>query len=87
MGERLYDFLSFCKQELPANATFQLIGFGEKSFEEVAARYFLSPLLTNNEAGEFKIIYGANASSFPGYAEYARDGDLGRILIRRGKPL
>jgi hypothetical protein len=57
MGGELYDFLISCRENMPAGSTYELSGFQEFSIDEVRARYFLWPLKSVSEKGEFEINY------------------------------
>ncbi len=83
IGDELYDFLVFCGENMPEGATYELSGFERFSVSEVRARYFLWPLKSVGEGGDFKIVYGGGEMTSPGYALYKRYGSAGRLFKRR----
>ena len=84
-GDKLYDFLVFCRQNIPKGSTYELAGFERFSIGKVRARYFLWPLKGVGENADFKILYGKKDVKTAGYKEYKRYGGTGRILARKDK--
>ena len=62
-GEEFDAFLRFCKDKLPAGATFRLVGIDYASIDKVRAFYFLYPNLVAEHA-QFILVYRS-----PGYRE------------------
>lgn len=56
-GERLYDFLNSCKENLPERATYRLDGVEDGSIEKRRAVYYLYPLLESSDP-DFILVYG-----------------------------
>ncbi|MGB2629607.1 MAG: hypothetical protein WBD17_00005, partial [Candidatus Omnitrophota bacterium] len=83
IGEPLYGFLLYCRENIPMGSSYQLLGFKKFSIDEVRARYFLWPLVSVPEDPDFKVVYGKGVSSALGYKEYGRYGEAGCLLIRK----
>ncbi|MFH1552512.1 MAG: hypothetical protein ABID83_02585 [Candidatus Omnitrophota bacterium] len=82
LGDELYDFLIFCRQQIPEGSSYELVGFKKFSIYEVRARYFLWPLRHVKEDPDFKIVYEGQETPGDGYREYKRYGAKGRLLAR-----
>jgi hypothetical protein len=63
-GEELHEFLRFCKDRLPADSTFRLVGVDYASIDKVRAFYALYPRLVAAERAQFILVYRS-----PGYEE------------------
>lgn len=48
MGDKLYGFLAHCKDSLPVNATYNIVGIDEGSIERRRAVYYLYPNIEND---------------------------------------
>lgn len=83
MGNGLYEFLIFCRQNIPEGSTYELTGFERFSVSEVRARYFLWPLKDVGENADFKIVYGKEGARSADYKEYKRYSDTGYILVKK----
>ena len=83
IGEPLYGFLLYCRENIPVGSSYELLGFKKFSINEERARYFLWPLVSVSEEPDYKIVYGKGVSSVPGYKEYGRHGEDGRLFIRK----
>lgn len=82
-GQRLYDFLLFCKANLPQKATYALEGIEDGSIEKRRAAYYLYPLI---EAGspDFVLVFGKAGFSRDGYGNFAAmDGS--RYILKKAK--
>lgn len=62
-GQEFHRFLRFCKDQLPAGATFRLVGVDYASIDKVRAFYFLYPNVVAEHA-QFILVYQT-----PGYRE------------------
>lgn len=85
MGVDLYDFLIFCKQHIPRDSTYELLGFKKYAIGEVRARYFLWPSRRVESDGDFKIIYAKKVVTVSGYKEHKRYNGKGHLLAREGE--
>ena len=82
-GEDLYDFLVFCKDNIPTGFTYRLSGFQKFSIDEMRARYFLWPLKSIADNPDFIIVYGGKGEKVPGYKVFMKFDNKGCILERR----
>ena len=82
VGGELYDFLVFCRDNMPEGSTYELMGFEKYSIYEVRARYFLWPMRAGTGRTDFKIFCGASAN-MPGYEKVGDFGTGGTLLVRR----
>lgn len=78
-GERLYGFLTFCKENLPPRVTYRFDGVDPVSIEKRRAVYYLYPLLESNEA-DYVLVYGSAAAEKDGYLTVAGMGGSGYII-------
>ncbi|MBU0571246.1 MAG: hypothetical protein KJ995_04945 [Candidatus Omnitrophica bacterium] len=85
-GNDFYDFLEFCRDNIPAGATYEIYGFEKYSIDEVRARYLLFPARVDTKNPDFKIKYGGNAEVPSGYSEFKsyNKGKRGYLYLRRG---
>ncbi|MFH1837595.1 MAG: hypothetical protein ABH862_05745 [Candidatus Omnitrophota bacterium] len=83
MGDDLYDFLNFCKNEIPENSTYKIAGFEKFSIFEVRSRYFLWPLRAVEENANYIILYGKPGISVPGYEMYKDYKGIGSIYRKK----
>ena len=87
-GGDFYDFLVFCKENLPEGSTYELLGIERFSIREVRARYFLWPVKNVKSGADFNIVYkAANVKRIPGYRVYKRYGDTGSLWVRKDRNL
>lgn len=82
LGANLYDFLLFCRSNIPDGATYNMEGFEKFSIDAVRARYFLYPLREVLENADFKIVYGKSPVSLDGYKIVKTFNDNGHIFKR-----
>ncbi len=82
LGGELYDFLVFCRGNMPEGSTYEILGFEKFSIKEVRARYFMWPLKSVGEDPDFKIVHGGQEADTRGYKEHKEYGPAGRLLIR-----
>ena len=83
-GEEFYDFLVFCRKEIPAGSSFETLGFKKFSIDTVRARYFLWPLRGGDGKTDYKIVFSGGDQNIPGYSLFKRHGSTGYILTRTG---
>ena len=83
MGNELYDFLVFCKENIPEYATYKISGFEKFSIYEVRARYFLWPIRSVDKNADFEIFFKKHVKTLPGYEEYKDYKGIGYIYRRR----
>lgn len=85
MGNELYDFLNFCKKNMPEASSYELAGIENLSIDRVRARYFLWPLKNVAENADFKIVYGKDEAIDDRYEEYKKYKEIGTLLIKKDK--
>ena len=85
-GADFYEFLVFCRNAMPSDATYAILGFDKYSIDEVRARYFLWPAKVDDRHPDFKIIYGSESRVPEGYREFKsyNKGKRGCLYIRKG---
>lgn len=76
-----YDYLSFCKKYLPADATYKTAGLEDLAF--VQARYMLWPARVDLNDPEFILVFKSCYITPKGYSEFARFQDKGFIIKKR----
>jgi hypothetical protein len=79
-GEEFYTFLRFCKDRLPVDATFRLVGVDYASIDKVRAFYFLYPSLVAENA-QFILVYQSPAYHEDNAHAYARLNE-GSFILR-----
>ncbi|MBD3379639.1 MAG: hypothetical protein GF408_04160 [Candidatus Omnitrophica bacterium] len=84
LGSGLYEYLRFCRQNLPAGSTYRLEGLGELSVRRVRARYYLWPLRMVGDDPDFIMVYGDTGRKFPGYRFYLLDEGRGSVYRKEG---
>lgn len=82
LGDELYGFLMFSKDNIPEGSTYALKGFGERSIYEVRFRYYLWPLKSVEKGSDYIIIYGDDEVTDTSYNEYLNYKGDGRIYQR-----
>ena len=82
MGDELYDFLVFCRKNMPEGATYELSGFENLSIGEVRARYFLWPFRRVEKDPDFIIVCGKKGAKVPGYSRRAQYDGPGCLLVK-----
>ena len=83
-GEEFHTFLRFCKDSLPADATFRLVGVDYASIDKVRAFYFLYPSLVAEQA-QFILVYKSPAYREDNAHAYARLNE-GSFILRNTSP-
>lgn len=81
-GDRLYEFISFCRSRLPSGSAFRLVGIKEDSIDRIRAIYYLYPNVEDNTA-EYLLVYDAKDAPSIGYRLFARL-DRDRYILRKG---
>lgn len=80
-GDRLYQFLTFAKVNLPASATYGFLGIEDGSLDQRRAVYYLYPLIENSKP-EYLLVFDANEVLPAGYAAF-RNLDADRYIVKR----
>lgn len=80
-GERLYDFLLFCKGAIPEGASYSLSGVEDGSLEQRRSAYYLYPMIPKGPA-EYMLVFGKDPANLEGYVAYSDAPGLGHILKR-----
>jgi len=83
MGASEYDYLAYCKETLPANATYRIIGLEDIAL--VRARYMLWPARVDLDKPDFLLVFKSHYSIPQGYAEFKKFQGDGYILKREVK--
>lgn len=83
VGNDMYDFWEFCKEKIPENSTYEILGFEKYSIDEVRGEYLLWPLRSGDGMTDFKLIYGNPSYEAPGYESYSHYKDKGKLLINK----
>jgi hypothetical protein len=83
-GEEFYTFLRFCKDRLPADSTFRLVGVDYASIDKVRAFYFLYPNLVS-EHSQFILVYRTPTYREDNTHAYARLNE-GSFILRSTSP-
>jgi hypothetical protein len=83
-GKDLFEFIIFCRENIPAGATYEIKGFEMFSIDEVRTRYYMWPSRNVSKNGEYMIIYGAVVGGAPGYEEYMTLEGKGSIMMKKG---
>ena len=80
-GDRFYEFLTFCNNNVPKGATYRLIGVDDESIERRRAVYYLYPHLEKLNP-DFILIYNGSNAALKGYDLFATlDND--RYIMRK----
>ena len=83
-GDRFYEFLTFCKKNMPEGSTY-ILAIAKEDFDwsiyKRRANYYLYPD-TENDAGKFILVYDDTAAGRPGYGIFAKLDDKRYILKR-----
>lgn len=84
LGDELYEYFSFAREDLPMDASYRFEGFERFSIAEVRGRYFLWPSWVSNEDPEYILVYNKNGFTVPGYSRYAKLSDA-KFILRKDK--
>jgi hypothetical protein len=85
-GDRLYDFIIFCINSIPADASYQIVGFTDDSVENRYAVYYLYPHLEKPDP-DFILFFdytGQPEALTSGYDRYASLDKDRYIMKKRG---
>lgn len=80
-GDCLFEFLDFCKGNLPEFASYDLIGIEGLSLAQRRAIYYLYPY-TKKENANFLLVFNKSGFKKDGYALY-RKLDNSRFILKR----
>ena len=83
MGEDLYDFLTFVRENVPEGSDYRFEGFERFSVHAVRGRYYLWPSKGASENPEYIVVYGKEDLEVPGYEFHSRYKDSGSKYILR----
>ena len=86
-GKDLFEFIMFCRKNMPPDATYEITGFDTLSIGEVRTRYYLWPARNVGKNGEYMVVYGAGGGPIPGYKAYRTLKGKGSIRIKEGEDL
>ncbi len=82
-GDRLYEFLMFCKEKAPQGATYAIAGLDDGSIEKRRAAYYLYPLLESREP-DLIFVFDKPDAGQAGYGVFAGlDGS--RYILKKAK--
>lgn len=76
-----YDYLTFCKKFIPANATYKIVGLEDLAFAQ--ARYMLWPDRIDLKNPEFILVFKSSYVIPEGYEEFMRFQDKGFVVRKR----
>lgn len=79
VGEQFYEFVQFCQENLPAEASYKILGAEPKSLEIFRFQYYLYPHLALKDP-QFILVYNIHHQSEPGYSLYKTLNDENYIL-------
>lgn len=79
-GDRLFKFLSFCKNILPKSANYDLVGIEEFSLRERRAIYYLYPHI-KKEKPSFLLVFDRPGFKRRGYVLY-RELDNSTFILK-----
>lgn len=80
-GDRLYEFIRFCSDNLPAGSSFRLEGIDKDSIDRVRTLYYLYPN-TESAQPEYLLVYDSKDAPSIGYDLVAKL-DRERYILRR----
>lgn len=70
-GDRLFKFLNFCKESLPEQASYALLGVEKLSLADRHVTYYLYPHI-RKENPDFLLIFNTPGFNKEGYRSYKR---------------
>jgi len=82
-GDRLYEFLTFCRSAIPENATYLSKGLEKDSIDERRAVYYLYPMMESNDP-DYIIVFDITYAPDRNYIIHKKLDDLRYILKRAG---
>ena len=80
-GDRVFEFLDFCKNTLPKSADYSLIGIEEFSLDERRAVYYLYPHIKKKDP-RFLLVFNKPGFKKRGYVLYEKLDNSSFILRR-----
>ena len=85
IGDKLYEFLVFCKKNLPEDATYRFVGVEDGSIEQRRAAYYLYPML-ESAAPQYLIVFNKQyIAGKDGESFVALDGMRYVVKMKKGK--
>jgi hypothetical protein len=82
-GDRLYEFLTFCRDRTPQGATYAFAGVADGSIEKRRAVYYLYPRLENSKP-DFIFVYDRAGMGENGCAGFAAL-DESRYILKKAR--
>jgi len=82
MGQDLYDFVDYCKEQIPAGKTYKFVGI--EGLDMVRARYMLWPAIMDPFDPEFVLLYKSNEVVPGGYGVLKKVNDAEVIFKKKG---
>ena len=70
-GERLYEFLSFAKNNIPSNAHYEFVGIKPRSLDSRRGIYYLYPCLKRGKP-DYLLVYDTKGFRKSGFHIYAK---------------
>ncbi|MGB2598974.1 MAG: hypothetical protein WBC99_00825 [Candidatus Omnitrophota bacterium] len=83
LGEDFYDFLVFCRQNVPEGARYKFAGLEPFAIEEVRAVYYLWPMRAVEEDYDYVFVYGDDKFYEKGFRKVAEMSPNAYILKKR----
>ena len=80
-GKRLFDFLNFCKENLPQSAEYDFVGLKEPSLAGRRAIYYLYPHVKNRNA-RFLLVFEKPGFDKKGFKLF-KELDSSRFILKR----
>lgn len=80
-GDRLFEFLRFCNNALPDNASYDLAGVEDLSLDSRHAVYYLYPHLKEKDA-QYILVFDKPGYAKDGYIPF-RELDPSRFMLKR----
>jgi hypothetical protein len=83
MGQDFYDFVRFCRKNVPPDATYKFVGMRLYAVEGVRAIYYLWPLKAVERDNEYYFVYGDfELPDMTGFRKIAEFKDKAYIMKR-----
>ena len=79
VGDKLYEFIAFCKKTVPIGSAYHLIGIEDGAVDKIRAIYYLYPNVKRDEP-EYIFVYDKPAVKKAGYSLFAKLDDNRYIL-------
>jgi len=83
-GDRLYEFLTFCNNNLPEGAKYTFLGLKKDSHDKRRATYYLYPHLETEDA-DFILVFNEQLPAKDAYEIFSRLDETRCILKKKKK--